>query len=239
EQEGLQDYEDLQGYFTNRVNAIIKKNGKKAICWNDSLVANNLDTDIQIQYWTVQHAEQFKAFAERGGEFIISDMFHLYFDYPYAMTSLEKVFKYKQKPHIKNVDFSKYPGFLGLECCRWNEKELSNEQLEEMIFPRLNALFSAETHYRIFEEQLEKTYGEAARRGLSYKPLLQCNPKGKARREEVFAHMAAMNSDVDMSTVKSSGNGVAENKDFRKGFIKYFFKASDMPFMLKLIKGYR
>ncbi|MDR0910858.1 MAG: family 20 glycosylhydrolase, partial [Spirochaetaceae bacterium] len=39
EQEGLQDYEDLQGYFTNRVNAIIKKNGKKAICWNDSLVA--------------------------------------------------------------------------------------------------------------------------------------------------------------------------------------------------------
>lgn len=49
---GLTDYEDLQGYFTKRVVAILKKHGKRAVCWNDVLESKDVGTENIIQYWT-------------------------------------------------------------------------------------------------------------------------------------------------------------------------------------------
>ena len=59
---GLTDYEDLQGWFTNRVTDILKKYGKRAICWNDTLEAKDPDTGNQVQFWTTQHEKPVPAF---------------------------------------------------------------------------------------------------------------------------------------------------------------------------------
>ena len=61
---GLTDYEDLQGYFTKRVVAILKKHGKRAVCWNDVLESKDVDTGNIIQYWTAQHEAPVPAFIE-------------------------------------------------------------------------------------------------------------------------------------------------------------------------------
>ena len=85
---GLTDYEDLQGYFTKRVVAILKKHGKRAVCWNDVLESKDVDTENIIQYWTAQHEAPVPAFIERGGKVIFSNMSALYFDYPHGINSV-------------------------------------------------------------------------------------------------------------------------------------------------------
>ncbi|MDR0910868.1 MAG: family 20 glycosylhydrolase [Spirochaetaceae bacterium] len=226
------DYELLQGYMANRVHALLKKQGKQTICWNDALAAKNLDTDIIIQYWTAQYADLMKPFAEKGGRFIMSDMFHLYLDYPYSMTPLKKVFDYK--PIIKGHDFSNYPGFLGIEACRWGGEPLP--QMMDTLFPRLDALFSTASDYNTFTDSLKKRYRDAENEGLHFHPLDKCDPEGEERQKETFAFMINMNAKMNQDAIQHMENSPAQNKDFVESFIKYFFEPSDMEWLEGFMK---
>jgi hexosaminidase len=227
--------ESLQGYFQNRVHAILKKLGKETIAWNDSLAAGNLDTDIIIQYWTPQYADLLAPFAKKGGRFIMSDMFHLYFDYPYSMTPLKKVFDYK--PVVIGVDFSHYPGFLGEEACRWSAPEVTLPVLTDSVFPRLDALFSGAPDYETFRKSVEKRCAEAAKAGLVFHSLDSCDPEGEARQKETFAFMQNMTQSGATELGQSMENSPATNKDFIQSFITYFFRPEDMPILQQYMKS--
>ena len=72
---------------------MLRRHGKKAVCWNEALRAGRVPEDVQIQYWTLQHRAQMQKFAEGGGRWIYSDMFELYLDYPHSMTALKRYTK--------------------------------------------------------------------------------------------------------------------------------------------------
>ena len=135
---GLTDCEDLQGYFTKRVVAILKKHGKRAVCWNDVLESKDVDTGNIIQYWTAQHEAPVPAFIERGGKVIFSNMSALYFDYPHGINSLNKVYHYQ--PVVMGKSYADSPNMLGYEAALWSEQVETPEHLEELLFPRLYAV---------------------------------------------------------------------------------------------------
>ena len=121
--EGLKNEEELQGYFINRVKNYLSQKGKKVITWNESLNGGNLDKDITVEMWMDRKGLSKKS----GNPIIVSDFFHMYMDYPYAMTPLKKVYEY-------NTDINS--DVIGIDVPIWTEYVPDIEKMEYMCFPR-------------------------------------------------------------------------------------------------------
>ena len=183
--EDLSDSQQLQGWFTTRVKKILERHGKKAVCWNEILLAENAPTDAQIQYWTLQHRDAMESFIKRGVQWIYSDMFELYFDYPYSMSPLKKV--YHVTPHLGKIDCSTEPGLLGMECCLWTEHITSGFELEQLLFPRAWAMaelcWSGHRNYTDFINRLRVTCKGTVEKTVHFAPEEKWEPHGKARQQ--------------------------------------------------------
>ena len=57
----LNDVEELQGWFNNRVLEYVKQKGKRLIGWNEILAAGNLDPSVIGQYWTPKRDKNVEA----------------------------------------------------------------------------------------------------------------------------------------------------------------------------------
>lgn len=181
--------EELQGYFTARLCRLLAEHGKQPICWNETLLAANVPEDLQIQYWTLQHREPMEPFVQRGGQWIYSDMFELYLDYPYSMTSIKKL--YHTAPHLGKQKLDGTLGLLGMEGCIWAEHIRDEERLERLLFPRLYALaeicWSGAGDYKDFLSRLATMISGPLHQMIRYTPRSWWDPKGAARREEALA----------------------------------------------------
>ena len=80
--------DELQGWLVNEVAAYLKKKGRKAICWNESLNGGNLDKDnITVAQWTNKMDKGIE-WANGGTPIIMERLTPYYADYPYGMHSL-------------------------------------------------------------------------------------------------------------------------------------------------------
>lgn len=122
----LANEEALQGYFINRINAYLQEKGKKVITWNESLNSGILNRDITVQMWM----DPKKRSVHSPNNIINSDFYHLYADYPYAMTPLKKVYRYE--PQING-------NVIGLDIPIWTEYIININKMEYMCFPRFTA----------------------------------------------------------------------------------------------------
>ncbi len=232
---GLTEMDDLQGYFTGRVTEILSKQGKTAICWNESLNAANLPKDITIQYWTNNFSQRMLSYVKEDGEFIYSDMFELYLDYPYSMTPLKKL--YHTIPMIRKEDISKAKGCKGMEACAWAEHIKTPQRLEELLFPRIYALaelnWSGAGEYSDFIKRLENYQTTKSQLAVQWTERNWWDPKGSARRKEAIAYFSGISEgqtkDQKAATAKASKPG----KEFASSFMTKFFKPSDIPFLIK------
>lgn len=233
-EEHLSSLEDLQGYFTIRVSEMLKKHGKQPVCWNDSLLADNLPTDTIIQYWTLQHARSMQKFADQGGSFIFSDMFELYLDYPCSMSPVKKV--YHCRPRIENRDYSRAEGMLGLEACLWTEHVQEGRQLEALLFPRVFALAEAawtqQPDYKGFLRRLPGIIDRTLQMGVNCTSFETCNPRGKARRSETISFLSAMNTEMPPEVRKITLESASPGPAFVRQFITRFFHLGDLPFII-------
>ena len=231
---GLTDYEDLQGWFTNRVTDILKKYGKRAICWNDTLEAKDPDTGNQVQFWTTQHEKPVPAFIRRGGEVIASNFTTLYFDYPHALSSLRKVYGYR--PVIMRHNYADHPRLVGIEACVWCEQIATPEHLEEMLFPRLYA--AAEIAWREagtyadFEARVTVKTAQAAAQGVNCTPKSGWNPRGSARRQAGAKFIARLMDPAGDRTPCTDADREMVAPMFHM-FAKNFFKPTDIPELLQ------
>lgn len=239
EELGLTDYNDLQGYFASRVVDILSKHGKTAICWNETLLAVNAPKDIQVQYWTLQHRDSMQKYVEQGGKWIYSDMFEIYFDYPYSMSDMKKV--YETEPHFGKESFANDPNLLGLEACLWAEHVKDSVRLENLLFPRIYAL--AETNwcgkqdYSGFRTRLKTFISSELHKDICYTPENWWEPKGKARRKEAIEYFVKVNS-VPPEIKAQTMEAAAPNKEFASSFMNKFFKPMDIPALLiAMFKG--
>lgn len=231
---GLTDYEDLQGYFTKRVVAILKKHGKRAVCWNDVLESKDVDTGNIIQYWTAQHEAPVPAFIERGGKVIFSNMSALYFDYPHGINSLNKVYHYQ--PVVMGKSYADSPNMLGYEAALWSEQVETPEHLEELLFPRLYAVseiaWNEAGDYAVFEHRAEKKIEIAAKQGVNCMTKDGWNPEGEARVQSAATFIAHMMNPGGIGTPHTDAEREMVRPVIEK-FAQIWFRPQDVPEMMK------
>lgn len=239
--EGLKTFEDLQGYFTLRVADLLKKYGKEPICWNDVLRTERLPQNATIQYWTNEHASRMPAFVKAGGKFIYSDMYDLYLDYPHSMLPLKTV--YRTVPRMFGRNVSSASGLVGMEACLWSEHVVTNERLEEQIFPRVFALaeaaWSRRTNESDFLCRLANKTARLESEGIAFTPRESWNPRGRARRQDAFAYV------TEMANVAPDAGESADPTDERDAssffflaqFALRFFPMTDLPALLRAYRA--
>jgi len=231
---GLTDYEDLQGYFTKRVVAILKKHGKRAVCWNDVLESKDVDTENIIQYWTAQHEAPVPAFIERGGKVIFSNMSALYFDYPHGINSLNKVYHYQ--PVVMGKSYADSPNMLGYEAALWSEQVETPEHLEKLLFPRLYAVseiaWNEAGDYADFEHRAEKKIEIAAKQGVNCMTKDGWNPEGEARVQSAATFIAHMMNPGGIGTPHTDAEREMVRPVIEK-FAQIWFRPQDVPEMMK------
>ncbi|HUM83582.1 MAG TPA: family 20 glycosylhydrolase [Lachnospiraceae bacterium] len=229
--------DDLQGYFSNRVAGILKKYGKTPVCWDDTLISDLRPEGMAVQYWNIQRAKQLKDFSVKG-KFIYSDMFELYLDYPHSMIPLKKI--YGSCPKIGKKDFRSSDSFMGMEACLWSEHIETEEELEKHIFPRIYALaentWSDSKDYSSFLLRLPVLMKKCAEGGAACTPLESCNPKGRVRQSETMAYFLKMNSAMTPEIRAKTVESAKPSREFARRFATQFFRLSDMPLLLKVMK---
>lgn len=220
--EGLKSESALQGYFMNRVIAMLQKHGKQAICWNESLMGGNLSKNAMIQYWTVDQAESVKAFVEAGGQLIYSDMFSFYFDYPHVNTPLNRVYSDALVVDDMNVTDKVF----GMECCMWTEHTKSCEAMEKLLFPRLyafaEAAWSKEKNYTDFVNRLKVFLAAHHPQEIALTPETEREADMPDRMQRVFAHMQSITAAMSEEARAATMEAVAPTEAFQKRFAECF-----------------
>ncbi len=161
----LNDEEELQGWFMNRIAEFLRANGRKAITWNEALKSGLLADDITVQMW-MDRKNLSAGFANRGGKLIISPFFHYYTDYPYGMTPLNKTYKFN--PILKDIEEDGVENVLGVEAPIWTEHVRDFEYLSYMTYPRFAAV--AETGWTYDFNKNPEDFNERMRATV---PLLE------------------------------------------------------------------
>ena len=179
EEEGLANFEELQGWFTARLAQRLRPLGKQVICWNESLLSERLPGDVKditIQYWAeVSKVGPARRFWENGGSVIFSDQFCAYLDLAYGTVTLKKAYRYG--PGMLGFRGKGLPA-LGLETCLWSEFVSTQRQLATQAFPRAYAIAEA-----AWTQPERKGYADFRRRldgWLARYPGIGSYPPGRA-----------------------------------------------------------
>nr|AHF24445.1 beta-N-acetylhexosaminidase [uncultured bacterium Contig99] len=235
---GLADEEELQGYFSARVAEILRVRGKRAVCWNETLLAANRPRDLEIQYWTPMHRESMRHYIERGGRWIDSDMLDLYFDYPYSMSPVRKV--YEAVPRVAGEDRSAAPGLLGMECALWSEHIPDARRLEERLFPRVQAMaenaWSGPGDYADFTARLERYLQGPLHADIITTPRDWWDPEGSARQAEAFGYLRTMTESLPAEVREQTLQAAAPDPEFERMFATRFFRPEDIPILKRLMQ---
>ena len=236
---GITEPEDLQGYFAGRIVEILKKHGKTAICWNETLHSSNYPEDIQIQYWMLQHRASTQAFAAKGGKYIYSDMFELYLDYPHAMTPLKKIFH--TVPQFGGKPIGNPKNLLGLEACLWSEQVTTNERLEQLLFPRMLAVaelaWSGPGDYSEFKDWLAAWMALPINSAIAFTAPDWWDPRGKGRQAEALRFFRGMFGSMPEELRQETAEAVAPSREYILNYIRKFLKLWDIPVFLKALRG--
>ena len=235
--QGLKNYEQLQGELLTQVSEILKKHGKTAIFWNEALLSDHIPKEIQIQYWTLNHRKSMEEYAKTGGKWIYSDMFELYFDYPYSMTPLRKV--YDTIPHLGEKLIKDHEelrkGLLGMEACLWSEHIKDDITMEKRLFPRVCALaeiaWCKACDYDGFTDRLRNWIEKSAKRSIRYTEEDHWVPTGIKRQKEALSYMAALTSAMSDEVKEQTVNSSAPGEEFGRAFFTKFFQPEDIPFL--------
>lgn len=131
---GLEKGKDLQVYFNNRVNDMLKKLGKSNIEWNDG-IGENTDSDIIGHYWIFRSPAWIKR-ENNKRKFIVSPCPTLYFDFSYSRVPLKKVYNF----NVAKSGFVNEKNVLGVEFESWAEWIDTYDAWEFSVYPRIFAL---------------------------------------------------------------------------------------------------
>ncbi len=134
----LKNEDELQGRFNNKIFEYLKSKGKRLIGWNEISAAKGLDKSVIVQYWTPQRDKNAENHVNTGGNIIMSNHRAFYFDMPYAQYPLFNTYDYS--PERFGVNSENVKNVLGVEGEVWTEWIDTQERLDMMLFPRMQAL---------------------------------------------------------------------------------------------------
>jgi hexosaminidase len=179
--EGLADEEELQGWFTRRIERYVNAHGRTMIGW-DEILDGGAPARATVMSWRGV-AGGIEA-ARSGHDVIMSPNADLYLDFyqgdpasePLAIggfTSLLHVYCFEPVPEALTPEEARH--ILGPQANVWTEYMPSPDQVEYMVFPRLLALAevawtpAASRDSTSFLHRLPKRLAALEGRGIGYR----------------------------------------------------------------------
>mgnify|MGYP002641265340 CR=1 FL=1 len=152
----LNNMHELQVHFTNRIAAILKARGRKAICWDDVIAKKGgpkLADNVVIHWWNYRSRKDrmvFKAL-DMGREVILNPNYYTYINFPispFRNYGKTRVFGletcYTKNPAAvgmsKKISPEKRKLILGIGTCLWTDDNVIQSLLDIRTFPRVFAL---------------------------------------------------------------------------------------------------
>ncbi|MGV6945664.1 beta-N-acetylhexosaminidase [Sphingobacterium kyonggiense] len=190
EDHGLKNSHDLQIWFSAEMAKYLKSKGRKAIFWGDVIYQDGyqLPDNVAIQWWNWRGHQDlaYKNAIKRGHELIAATNYYTYLNFPtspwkgyqkYRIFDLKDVYENNpsnlQDPH---------PMVLGMSTSLWTDYGLTEDLLDQRIFPRIFALAQQmwykgdEVPYAHFYEQIIRIKPLFENQGYQFGPFLKTNP---------------------------------------------------------------
>jgi hexosaminidase len=141
--EGLTTMEQVQNYFTKRVDSIVRSKGKKFIGWDEILLGGGLPSDAAVMSWRGMKGGV--EAAKSGHEVVMSPSDFAYIDYMqgdvalepriYSSLSLSKTYQFDPLPVDVDPKYIK-----GGQANLWTEQVYNMRHAEYMTYPRALAI---------------------------------------------------------------------------------------------------
>ena len=144
--EGLKDENELQSYFTRRIEIFLSSKGKKLIGW-DEILEGGVAPNASVMSW---RGIKGGIDASKQGHYVVmTPTDFCYFDFyqtdpqnePIAiggLTPIEKVYSFNPVPDELTKDERKF--ILGTQGNVWTEYIATTDKVEYMVFPRICSL---------------------------------------------------------------------------------------------------
>lgn len=141
--EGMTSIEQVQSYFTKKVDSIVRLKGKKMIGWDEILEGSNLPSTTAVMSWRGMKGGI--AAAKSGHEVVMSPTDYAYLDYMqgdpaieprvYATLLLSKAYQFEPLPDGVDAKYIK-----GGQANLWTEQVYNMRHAEYMTYPRAMAI---------------------------------------------------------------------------------------------------
>ena len=134
--EGLKNEEELQSYFVKRIEKFLNAKGRRLIGW-DEILEGGLAPNAAVMAWRPAHKAELAA-TQAGHDVVMASTSHLYFDYSYATTPLQKVYSFE--PVSKELTPAQAAHILGAQAQMWTDNHPTEQEIEALVYPRACAL---------------------------------------------------------------------------------------------------
>lgn len=185
--EKLKNEEELQGYFTKRIERFLASKGKKMIGWDEILDSGELPAAATVMSW--RGTKGGITASKANHDVVMTPGAYCYFDHyqghseyePLSIGGylpLEKVYSYNPIPEELTAQEAKH--ILGAQANLWTEYITTEKHFEYMAFPRLCALSEilwtpkTEQNYSNFLKRMGKIYKVLDAKNMNYRiPMVE------------------------------------------------------------------
>ncbi|MBL0074185.1 MAG: family 20 glycosylhydrolase [Bacteroidetes bacterium] len=210
---GLKDNHALQNYFNTKVMAILKKNKKKMIGW-DEVLQPGLPADAVIQSW--RGKEGLEAAAKNGHQVILSNGYYIDLSNP-----AWKHYTNDPLPANNNLSPDEQKNILGGEATMWAEL-VTPENIDSRIWPRTAAI--AERLWSDREvNNIPSMYSRLARTSIR---LEECGLEHITYRAKMIRRLAGNRNIESLITIAGLVEPLKDYKRHAQG-VAY---STDLPF---------
>jgi hexosaminidase len=207
--EGLSTIEQVQNYFTKKVDSIVRSKGKKFIGWDEILEGGGLPSTAAVMSW--RGVKQGIEATKKGHEVVMSPTEFAYIDYMqgdiamepriYASLSLSKTYQFDPMPAGADPKYIK-----GGQANLWTEQVYNMRHAEYMTFPRALAISESvwspkeKKSWKNFFGKLETHFKRLDAAEIKYAPSVY-EPTFKLSRDKDGQLRIEMRTEADNVTI--------------------------------------
>ena len=133
EEEGLENYDELQSWFVHEIEKFFSLHGKRAIVW-DEVMDGGISSETTVLWWNSYKRDIVSRATAQGSPVILCPNYDCYLDYPETPGAMRLI--YDMDP-LEGLDPGQEKHVLGLQGNIWTEFIPSRERILYMAFPRL------------------------------------------------------------------------------------------------------
>ena len=179
ESEGLKDVNELQAWFTKRMEKYFNAHGKRILGW-DEILEGGLSKTATVHWWRGDHPDVTQKSTSMGNEVVLCPFTFLYFDYAQDDNTLRHIYD----GDIVPVDLTPEQLKLikGMQGNIWCERIPTEARLQWMVFPRALALAEKawtprkDQNWDDFLPRLQEHLKRLDAMGIQYRPLKTKRP---------------------------------------------------------------